>query len=53
MKMCYFQSLSFSLYELNSAGQNADQVKGYDPKDNQKIKEEAQTFPEGNVEWSE
>lgn len=53
MKMCYFQCLSFSLYKLNSAGQNADQIKGYDPKNNHKIKQEAQTVPDGNAEWSE
>lgn len=51
-RLSCFQCLSFSLYELNSAEPNTDWIKGYDPKDNHKIDQKAETIPNGN-EWSE
>lgn len=51
-RLSYCQCLSFSLYELKSAEPNADWIKGYDPKDNHEIDQEAQTIPNGN-EWYE
>lgn len=51
MKTCHYQYLGFSLYKLNSAEQNTDQIKDYDPKDNHKINQGAETIPNGNADW--